>query len=58
MTVPGLRIAVDPFDSARRMGRTEMRDDVLSVLAQWVSVAENKTTEDMLWDIIEKVREL
>lgn len=58
MTAPGLRIAVDPFDSARRMGRTEMRDDVLNVLAQWVSVAEDKATEDLLWDIIGKVREL
>lgn len=58
MTAPGLRIVVDPYDTARKLGRAEMRDDVLVILAGWASVAEDKATEDMLWDIIGKVRDL
>ena len=58
MTAHGLRIAVDPYVTAKNQGRADMRDDVLAVLAQWVSVAEDKATEDMLWDIIERVRAL
>jgi|688.fasta_scaffold226047_6 hypothetical protein len=58
-SMPGdLRLQVDPYESAKKLGRAEMRDDVLVILAQWAGVAEDKATEDMLWDIIGKVRDL
>jgi hypothetical protein len=57
--MPGdLRLQVDPYESAKKLRLAEMRDDVLVILAQWAGVAEDKATEDMLWDIIGKVRDL
>lgn len=53
-----LRLQVDPYESARRLGRLTMQEEVGTIIMQWAAVMDNKATAEVLWDLSEKVRSI
>lgn len=51
-----LSLLTDPYASARKFGRATMKEEALTIVMQWASVAEDQATRDMLWDIVEAIK--
>ena len=53
-----LSLLTDPYATARLRGRDSMREEVLTIIMQWAAVAEDQATRDMLWDMVDVIKEL
>lgn len=55
--MPGdLRLSVDPYESAKKLGRLTMQEEACTIIMQWAAVMDDKATAEVLWDVAEKVR--
>lgn len=51
-----LRLSVDPYESAKKLGRLTMQEEAGTIIMQWAAVMDDKATADVLWDLADKVR--
>ena len=58
-SMPGdLRLQVDPYESAKKLGRLTMQEEACTIIMQWAAVMDDKGTAEVLWDVADKVREI
>jgi len=56
-SMPGdLRLQVDPYESAKKLGRLTMQEEACTIIMQWAAVMDDKATAEVLWEVAEKVR--